>query len=47
MTARDQAELLKILCSNLPTDGVTLRVEDRRPFDLVAERPLQGTWLPR
>lgn len=42
----EKASLLKILCSNLTTDGVTLRADYRRPFDLLAERPADWKWLP-
>jgi hypothetical protein len=47
LTARDQAELLRILCSNLTTDGVTVLPTYEKPPDILAERPLVGEWLPR
>ncbi len=43
--AAEQRELLKLLCSNLFTDGVTVAATYERPFDVLAERPSRSSWL--
>lgn len=39
--------VVQVLMRYLTTDGVPLRAEFRRPFDLLAERPSDWRWLPK
>jgi len=41
-----QAMILKTVVSNLVFDGATITPTYRKPFDVLAERPSSGNWLP-
>ena len=43
--AAEQAELVKILCSNLTTDGAMVSATYAKPFDVLAERSHNEGWL--
>jgi len=38
--------ILKTVVSNLVFDGATITPTYRKPFDVLAERPSSGNWLP-
>jgi hypothetical protein len=47
MTPKDQAGLLKELCLNLTTDGLTISPTYKKPFDVLARRHEREEWRPQ